>query len=37
LILSLMKYFIHRNHDYIPHGVFVFVIVHFILGMEREI
>jgi len=37
LILILMKYLIHRNHDYIPHGIFAFVIAHFILGFEREL
>jgi hypothetical protein len=37
LILVFMKYSIHKNHDYIPHGIFMFVIAHFILGFEREL
>lgn len=37
LIIALMKYLTHGNHNYIPHGVFVFAIAHFILAFERDL
>jgi hypothetical protein len=37
LIIALMKYLTHRNHHYIPHGVFAFAIGHFVLAFEREL
>ncbi len=37
LVIALMKYSTHVNHQYIPHGVFAFAIAHFILSFERDL